>query len=86
MAVLLSSIFVSFLNPKMGAIIFNNIDETKLATTFGGMITYFQLGDVLSKLLFSFLVIRLNSITISFIYIVMLSISIIYVKQQQSLK
>lgn len=86
MSILLSSIFVSWLNPKMGAIIFNNIDETKLATTFGGMITYFQLGDVLSKLLFSFLVIRFNSITISFIYIVMLSISIVYVKRQQSLK
>ena len=40
----LSSVFVSALNPKMGAIIFNHIDETKLATIFGGMVTYFQMG------------------------------------------
>ena len=37
----------------MGTIIFNNIDETKLATIFGGMVTYFQIGDIVSRLLFS---------------------------------
>lgn len=43
---LLSSIFVSSLNPKIGTLIFNQIDENKLATIFGGMVTYFQLGDI----------------------------------------
>ena len=55
----LSSVLVSALNPKMGTIIFNNIDETKLATIFGGMVTYFQIGDIVSRLLFSTLVIYL---------------------------
>ncbi|MCR8969598.1 MFS transporter [Facklamia sp. 7083-14-GEN3] len=74
----LSSIFVSALNPKMGAIIFNNIDEKKLATTFGGMVTYFQLGEVVSRLMFSALVIYLSYNSIAVIYMIIILTAFIY--------
>lgn len=74
----LSSVFVSALNPKIGAIIFNNLDETKLATIFGGMVTYFQLGDVVSRLLFSTLVIYLSYTYIAVIYMILVLIVAIY--------
>lgn len=74
----LSNVFVSALNPKMGAIIFNNIDETKLATIFGGMVTYFQIGDVASRLLFSVLVIYLPYSYIAVIYMALVLVAILY--------
>lgn len=74
----LSSVFVSALNPKMGAIIFNHIDETKLATIFGGMVTYFQMGDVVSRLLFSSLVIYLPSNYIAVVYMVLVLLAFLY--------
>lgn len=74
----LSSVFVSALNPKMGAIIFNHIDETKLATIFGGMVTYFQMGDVVSRLLFSTLVIYLPSNYIAVVYMVLVLLAFLY--------
>lgn len=74
----LSSIFVSALNPKIGTLIFNNIDETKLATIFGGMVTYFQFGDIVSKLIFSTLVIYLPSSDIALIYMVVILLAIIF--------
>ncbi|WP_314023271.1 hypothetical protein [Gemella sanguinis] len=73
-----SSILVSALNPKMGAIIFNNIDETKLATIFGGMVTYFQIGEIVSRLLFSTLVIYLPYSFIAVIYMVLILVAILY--------
>ena len=78
LALFISSVFVSALNPKIGAIIFNNIDETKLATIFGGMVTYFQLGDVLSRLLFSILVIYLPYTYIALVYMILVLIVAIY--------
>ena len=74
----LSSVFVSALNPKMGAIIFNHIDETKLATIFGGMVTYFQMGDVVYRLLFSTLVIYLPSNYIAVVYMVLVLLAFLY--------
>lgn len=74
----LSSVLVSALNPKMGAIIFNNIDETKLATIFGGMVTYFQIGDVVSRLLFSTLVLYLPYSYIAVIYMALVFMAILY--------
>lgn len=74
----LSNVFVSALNPKMGAIIFINIDETKLATIFGGMVTYFQIGDVASRLLFSILVIYLPYNYIALIYMSLVFVAILY--------
>ncbi|MBT0907903.1 MFS transporter [Streptococcus parasanguinis] len=74
----LSSVFVSALNPKMGAIIFNHIEETKLATIFGGMVTYFQMGDVVSRLLFSTLVIYLPSNYIAVVYMVLVLLAFLY--------
>lgn len=77
-ALFLSSVFVSALNPKMGAIIFNNIDEAKLATIFGGMVTYFQIGDVVSRLLFSALVLYLPYAHIAVIYMILVLVAILY--------
>ena len=62
----------------MGTIIFNNIDETKLATIFGGMVTYFQIGDIVSRLLFSTLVIYLPYGYIALIYIAVVFVAILY--------
>ena len=74
----LSSVLVSALNPKLGTIIFNNIDETKLATIFGGMVTYFQIGDIVSRLLFSTLVIYLPYSYIAVIYMSLVFVAILY--------
>lgn len=75
---LLSSVFVSSLNPKIGTLIFNHIDENKLATIFGGMVTYFQLGDILSKIMFSILLIYLPYVYIICIYMMLITLSILY--------
>ncbi|TWT12124.1 MFS transporter [Streptococcus sp. sy004] len=74
----LSSLFVSALNPKMGALVFNNIEEDKLATIFGGMVTYFQVGDIISKALFSIIVLSLSSQQISLLYLVIVLLALIY--------
>ncbi|TWS95357.1 MFS transporter [Streptococcus sp. sy018] len=74
----LSSLFVSALNPKMGALVFNNIEEDKLATIFGGMVTYFQVGDIISKLSFSILVLYLSSQQISIVYLSILLMALFY--------
>ena len=74
----LSSVLVSALNPKLGTIIFNNIDETKLATIFGGMVTYFQIGDIVSRLLFSTLVIYLPYSYIAIVYMSLVFVAILY--------
>ncbi|MCR8966990.1 lantibiotic transporter [Streptococcus zalophi] len=80
-----SNLFVSSLNPKMGAIIFNHIEETKLATLFGGMVTYFQMGEIISKLFFSGLVIYLSSRDISVIYGIMIILTISYLWRSDKL-
>ncbi len=80
-----SNVFVSFLNPKIGAIIFNHIEETKLATLFGGMVTYFQMGEIISKLFFSALVIYLSSRDISVIYGIMIILAISYLWRSDKL-
>lgn len=80
-----SSIFVSALNPKMGALIFNNIDDRNLATIFGGMITYFQLGDIVSRLLFSILVVYLPHSFIAVIYMILVLMAIIYIFRKEKI-
>lgn len=74
---MISSLFESMLNPKIGALIFKNIDENQLATTFGGMTTYFQLGDILSKLLFSVLIISLSFRQISLLYLLVMGLTLL---------
>ncbi|MCM1062384.1 MAG: MFS transporter [Eubacterium sp.] len=78
-ALFIASLFTGCVDPKMGALIFNNLDKTKLATAFGGMTTYFQLGDILSKMLFSILVICLPIKVISVVYILITLISLGYI-------
>ncbi len=54
------NIAISSLNPKLGSLIFNNADENKLATILGGMSTYFTTGDIITKSIFSMLIIKLK--------------------------
>ncbi|MCM1039109.1 MAG: MFS transporter [Ruminococcus sp.] len=68
-ALFIASLLTGCVDPKMGALIFKNLDKTKLATAFGGMTTYFQLGDIVSKILFSILVMCFATKTIAGIYI-----------------
>ncbi len=68
----LSEFLCGSIDPKMGAFIFNNLDEDKLATSFSGITTYFQLGDILSKTVFSLLVLLLSPKYIAIIYGVLL--------------
>ncbi len=70
-AILLSNVWTGCIDPKMGATIFNNIDENKLATTFGGIVTYFQIGDIVSRVFFAGLVLVFEVKVISLIYIVL---------------
>ena len=82
--IVLASLFISSLwtgcvDPKMGALIFNNLGKTKLATAFGGMTTYFQLGDIVSKMLFSLLVMCFPTKIIAGVYISITVISLGYI-------
>ena len=69
-AIFLSSLWVGCLNPKMGALIFNNTEEKRLATVFGGMATYFQLGDIVSKIFFSGIILFLRVQAVVAVFIV----------------
>lgn len=79
----ISSVLVGCLNPKMGALIINNMPEDKLGTIIGGMTTYFSLGNIIAKLIFSLsvLVLSFQSIVSMFLFIsVILFIYIIRLK------
>lgn len=78
LALFLASLWTGCIDPKMGAAIFNNLDKNKLATTFGGMTTYFQLGDIASKGFFSILVLCAGSKAISIIYLAIMTIALVY--------
>lgn len=54
----------------MGALIFNNTEEKRLATVFGGMATYFQLGDIVSKIFFSGIILFLGVQAVVAVFIV----------------
>lgn len=77
-ALFFASLWCGCIDPKMGAAIFNNLKEKKLATAFGGMTTYFQLGDIISKMIFSILVLGLGTKAIAVVYIVVTSFSLIF--------
>lgn len=76
-ALFFASLWTGCIDPKMGAAIFNNLKEKKLATAFGGMTTYFQLGDIISKMIFSILVLGLGTKAISAVYIVITSFAMV---------
>lgn len=76
-ALFLTSLCTGCIDPKMGAIIFNNLDENRLATSFGGMTTYFQIGDIISKGAFSVLVLFSEGITISIFYFIISLLSLV---------
>ncbi len=77
--VFVSSLFCGSMDPKMGAQIFNSLDENKLAISFGGMTTYFQLGDIVSRILFSILVVTISPKAIVIFYFLVLICSMILV-------
>ena len=85
-ALFIASLWTGCVDPKMGALIFNNLDQTKLATAFGGMTTYFQLGDIVSKMLFSILVMCFSAKVTAGIYILVTVLSLGYIMFQDKIK
>ena len=85
-ALFIASLLTGCVDPKMGALIFNNLDETKLATAFGGMTTYFQLGDIISKMLFSILVMCFATKAIAGVYILITVLFLGYIILQNRAK
>lgn len=81
-ALLLASLLTGCVDPKMGALIFKNLDKTKLATAFGGMTTYFRLGDIASKMFFSVLVMCFAAEKIAIIYILITAFFLGYIVYQ----
>lgn len=77
-ALLFASLWTGCIDPKMGALIFSNMEEKKLATTFGGITTYFQLGDIVSKMIFSILVLCFTTKAIAVMYIIITLLSFGY--------
>lgn len=74
--VLLLILFVNFLflavfNPKMIALIMNELPEDKLATLQGGITTLCQIGRVAAQAVVAALVVLVSSQTISLIFIVL---------------
>ena len=85
-ALFIASLLTGCVDPKMGALIFNNLDKTKLATAFGGMTTYFQLGDIVSKILFSVLVMCLTAKMTAGVYILITAVFLGYIMIQGRVK
>lgn len=85
-ALFIEGLWTGCVDPKMGALIFNNLDKTKLATAFGGMTTYFQLGDIVSKILFSILVMCFTTKTIAGVYILITFFFLGYIIFQDKVK
>lgn len=78
LALFVANLLTGCIDPKMGAIIFNHLDENRLATTFGGMTTYFQVGDIVSKGFFSFLILFLRDKIIIVIYFTIMAITFFF--------
>ena len=71
----LANTWVGCLNPKMGASIFQSIPEEKLGTAWGGIATYFQLGELIARGLLAIAVLFLapQTIAIGFIALIVLA-------------
>ena len=85
-ALFFASLWTGCVDPKMGALIFNNLDKTKLATAFGGMTTYFQLGDIISKILFSILILCFPAKITAGVYMFITALSLGYITFQDKVK
>lgn len=78
LTIFLSYVLLGVINPKMGSLIYSNIPENKLATIWGGIATFFQLGEILSRWLFAILIILLPSTLIIIIFIIISTISFLF--------
>lgn len=74
----LAYVLMGVINPKMGSLIYSNIPENKLATIWGGIGTFFQLGEILSRWLFAILIIILPSTLIIIFFIIIASIAFLF--------
>lgn len=68
----------AIINPKFNTKIYNNLNEEKLGVVFGGMVTYFSIGDFLSRILFSILILLLSPSHIALIYVMVSVCLLIY--------
>ncbi|MBQ9885548.1 MAG: MFS transporter [Lachnospiraceae bacterium] len=85
-AMFFASFWTGCIDPKMGAIIFNNLEEGMLATAFGGMTTYFQLGDIASRLILSAIVLLLSPPAIAAVYAVVVVGALAYITMNGNTK
>ncbi len=75
----LTSLWVGCMDPKMGAVILNHLDANSLATAFGGITTYFQLGDIASKLILSAVVLAFPVPVIVLFYLLAVFAAFLYI-------
>lgn len=73
----------AIINPKFNTKIYNNLNEEKLGVVFGGMVTYFSIGDFLSRILFSILILLLAPSHISLIYVMVSVCLLIYLLKRK---
>lgn len=80
----LASVWVGCMDPKMGAVILNHLDDNSLATAFGGITTYFQLGDIASKLILSVVVLAFPTSIIVLFYSLAVFATFLYITVKSS--
>lgn len=66
------------INPKYNALIYNRLPEEQLATIEGGLMTYFQLGTVFSRLLVSVLILVLTVNQLVLIFLIAAFLLLLY--------
>lgn len=76
--IFINSIIEGILNPKLGAIIINNLPSDKIGTVMGGMVTYFTIGDLIFRFLFSLVVLYISLNNIIYMYLTFAIILLIY--------
>ena len=77
--IFLTMIVAATINPKLSALIMNNLPEEKLAMINGGIITYFQLGTILMRLVVSGLILVIAVDTLSLFFIGIGILLIVYI-------
>lgn len=78
LSLLMAGILAGALNPKMSAIIMNEMPEEKMALINGGIATYFQLGSMVFRLLVSGLILFVPVDGISLVLLVITVLLAVY--------
>lgn len=73
-----TGIVTGAVNPKFGALIYNNLPEETLATIDGGISTYFQLGVVFTRFLVSILVLLFSANHVALFFLIVSVLLVLY--------